>query len=102
MDVIATIANLAYKRPAVQNAFSKLDIVAAVLSNCAFDPANPGVREWALLALRNLTEGNAAVQQRVRELTGSSVLQDAEMAERGERVVLDRASGTFVLQGPES
>ena len=70
----------------------KRDTVEAVLSNCVFVPDCPGVREWALVCVRNLCEGCAAAQARIQRLQGAAELVDEE---QGRTVVLDRSTGTF-------
>jgi ataxin-10 len=96
-DILATIGNLSHRRLAVQTAFCELGAVEAVLSNCVFDPLCPGVREWALWAVRNLCEGNLGVQERIRSLRPSSELQDEALRALGKRIELDQQTGRFRL-----
>jgi ataxin-10 len=98
-DVLQTIGNLAYRRKAVQDCLAKLDIVELVMSNCAFVPDYPGVREWALWAVRNMCEGNEAVQERIKGLQGHAVMDDAELKTGGQHVLLDRGTGKFTVVG---
>jgi ataxin-10 len=101
MDVLATIANLAYHRRSVQDAFVELDVVQVVLSNCAFSPECPGVREWALLAIRNLCEGNEMVQSRIASLSSKTVVEDKQLRADGQRVVFDQSTGKFTMETAE-
>ena len=81
----------------MQDAFAARDVVELALSNCTFDPACPGVREWALWAVRNLCEGNEAVQNRIKSLQPNRQLQDEALRAAGERVVLDGQTGRYRL-----
>ena len=98
-DILATIANLSYGNGSIAEAFALADVVEQVLAHCTFDPSSPGVREWALLAMRNLCEHSNDVRERIRNLgSGESVLQDEELKAEGLQVVLDHKTGTFEVQ----
>jgi hypothetical protein len=96
-DILATVGNLSHRLPPVQNAFKDLGAVEYVLSNCVFNPSCPGVREWALWAVRNLCEGNSSVQERIRSLRPSKELQDDALRAAGQRMELDQQTGQFRL-----
>ena len=101
-DVLAAVGNLCHGRRAAQDRFAELGAVEVVLASCAFDPAGPTVREWALWAVRNLCDGNEGVQRRIKELRPDESLQDDAMRGEGQRVVLDGDTGRFRLAPAES
>jgi hypothetical protein len=66
-----------------------------VLSFCATDFDNPLCREFALMCVRNLCEGNASNQRFISELRPQEVLQDESLAKQGITVEIDPLSGKF-------
>lgn len=96
-DVLATIGNMCHGRRAAQDRFAELGGAELVLASCAFDPECPGVREWALWAVRNMCEGNEGVQREIRELRPDKTLQDEALRAGGQRLVLDGETGRFEL-----
>lgn len=80
------------------NHANRQDVVALggvelLLSQCSIDPASPMAKEWALLAVRNLTETCDTAHARIRSLTAQGVEQTEEMAAAGVRLEVDEASG---------
>ena len=67
-EIVRLLALLAHRRPAVQELVARLGGMATVLQRCQVDERNPFIREWALLAVRNLTEGCVANQDTIRNL----------------------------------
>ena len=67
-DVLALIANLSYKRSDVQHitANNQDTMKTLVLSYARFNPRAPVLREWAMLAIRNLTESNQQLQEQLK------------------------------------
>lgn len=61
------------------------------------DDVSPMVREWGLWGVRNMCEGNEAVQRAVVELQPLAPWQSPELAQMGLQVQLDTASGKFSL-----
>lgn len=66
--IIRAIGNLSFRRARHQDIVRERGHLALFLSHCNVDDANPMVREWALVALRNLCEGNEANQQAINAL----------------------------------
>ncbi len=52
--------------PAPPQDVLQLGGVELLLSQCQLDEDSPLTREWALWAIRNLSIGNAAVQERIK------------------------------------
>ena len=57
------------------------------------DEDSPLAREWALWGVRNLCEGNAAVQQDLAQLKATSVVDSRELEQAGLRLQIDHATG---------
>ncbi|XP_055315990.1 ataxin-10 [Sitodiplosis mosellana] len=67
--LIRTLANLAYKHKENQDLAREMEFLVAVLDSTALDARNPLIKEWSILAIRNLCEGNAENQEIIRQLT---------------------------------
>ena len=67
--------------------WQRVDFLAQV------DDSSPMVREWALWGLRNLCEGNDAVQQAIMDLHPVAAVQSPELDQMGLQVQLDSNSG---------
>ena len=73
---------------------------------CSIDSANamqvdedsPLAREWALWGMRNLCEGNAAVQQDLAQLKAKSVVESQELEQAGIRLHIDHATGKVRME----
>ena len=62
--------------------------LVAVLNSTRIDDLNPLQREWAILALRNLTRGNEENQQFLLSLRAEEVVQDEYLDAMGLEAVL--------------
>ena len=56
---------------------------------------NPLCREYALMTIRNLCEGNILNQQFIESLQPQQVLQDPELLAKGIKIEIDPLSGKF-------
>ncbi|TYZ63931.1 hypothetical protein PybrP1_010509 [[Pythium] brassicae (nom. inval.)] len=70
--IIRAIGNLSFRHARHQDLVREHGHLALFLNHCNIDDANPLVREWALVALRNLCEGNEANQQFINALKPQS------------------------------
>lgn len=61
------------------------------------DEASPLAREWAMWGMRNLCEGNSAIQQDLAQLKAHSVIDTHELEQAGVRLQLDDATGKVRL-----
>jgi ataxin-10 len=66
-----------------------------VLAYCVTDFDNPLSREYALMTVRNLCEGNLENQRFIESLQPQKVIQDDLMKQKGIRVEIDPSSGKF-------
>jgi ataxin-10 len=69
--------------------------VPVVLAFCATDFENPLCREFALMCVRNLCEGNRETQRLIESLQPQQVLQDDALLRQGIRLDIDPLSGRF-------
>ncbi len=71
--------------------------VEMLLSSCQLDETAPVAREWALWAVRNMCEGNPAIQQQIAGLEVQSTAVSPELQKMGMEVQLDKATGKLRL-----
>lgn len=73
-----------------------------VLNSCNIDKENPFLREWSILALRNLTENNEENQKFISELAPEGVPTEVqeEMNEIGVAVEVSEGTVQFKRQTP--
>ena len=87
------LANCSFHNKAWQNRVREVNGIEAILSCTTINEKNPILREWALLAVRNLCDGNVANQRRIEELKPRKVLQDPTLKKAGYQIRFDEASG---------
>lgn len=73
-DIVATLANMCFRRPCCQDELLAQGGVEVVLSNCQVESASPLLREWSLVCIRNLCEQSEPIRQHIASLQ----LLDAE------------------------
>ncbi|DBA95944.1 TPA: hypothetical protein ACH3X1_001465 [Trebouxia sp. C0004] len=100
-DLVALLANLCFRRLAVQNKVQQLGGTELILSQCQWDDENPLVREYGLWAVRNLCEGNDAIQESISSLRAHSTVDCPELQQIGMKIELDGKTGKpkMVAQG---
>ena len=93
--LVRIVALMAHRAPAVQARVRTLGALPSVLSCCQPDDHNPFIREWAVLAIRNLTEGCTENQAEIAKLETSprGVANPELLADAGIELDVDRASG---------
>ncbi len=66
-----------------------------------WDDENPLVREYGLWAVRNLCEGNDAIQESISSLRAHSTVDSPELQQIGMKIELDGKTGKpkMVVQG---
>ncbi|XP_035895351.1 ataxin-10 [Anopheles stephensi] len=85
--VVKALANLSYKSKKNQKLAREMDIMAAILECTNLDARNPLIKEWSILAIRNLCDDNPENQQFI---AGLKKLGDAENA-----LITEYKSGTI-------
>uniref|UniRef100_A0A674GKJ9 Ataxin-10 n=1 Tax=Taeniopygia guttata TaxID=59729 RepID=A0A674GKJ9_TAEGU len=93
--LIRLIGNLCYKNKENQDKVYDLDGISLILDNCSIDDNNPFVSQWAVYAIRNLTEQNEQNQTLIaqmehRGLADSSALErmGLEIQQRDDKLIL--------------
>jgi Spinocerebellar ataxia type 10 protein domain len=61
-DLVKVIANACYNCFAAQEAVREHDGIPLVLCHCNIDHTSPFLREWGIMAVRNICAGNTANQ----------------------------------------
>ncbi|KAJ6641082.1 Ataxin-10 [Pseudolycoriella hygida] len=67
--LVRSIGNLACRNSKNQDLAREMEIMMAVLDCTHMDARNPLIKEWSILAIRNLCEGNMENQQLIASLT---------------------------------
>ncbi|XP_055962984.1 ataxin-10 [Sorex fumeus] len=93
--LIRLIGNLCYKDKGNQDKVNELDGIPLILDSCKLDDHNPFLTQWAVYAIRNLTEGNSRNQDLIAKLeeqglADTSVLKKMgfEVEKRGDKLIL--------------
>ncbi|XP_023774846.1 ataxin-10 isoform X1 [Cyanistes caeruleus] len=93
--LIRLIGNLCYKNKENQEKVYDLDGISLILDNCSIDDNNPFVSQWAIYAIRNLTEQNEQNQALIAQmeqkgLADSSALErmGLEIQQRDDKLIL--------------
>lgn len=99
-DVVRVLANACFQCKIAQTAVRQAGSLPLVLSHCHIDHANPLLREWALVCVRNLCEGceeNAAAiaELEIQSPAPSAVefLQSSNM-----EIKVNKSTGRLELQ----
>lgn len=92
-DLVAVIANCLHRRKKVQDEIRQLDGIMLLLQQCVIDEDNPYLREWGLLAVKNLLEENEENQTEVSELEMQKPVITPEIANIGLKVEIDKETG---------
>jgi ataxin-10 len=88
-DVVSVIGNLLHRRKRVQDEVRDKQAIHLLLQQCVVDEENPYLREWGLLAVRNMLEGNEDNQQEVAELELKEPVTPPEISRLGLKVEVD-------------
>ncbi|XP_008776522.2 ataxin-10 [Phoenix dactylifera] len=96
-DVVSVIGNCLHRRKQVQDETRLLNGIPLLLQQCVVDEDNPFLREWGLLAVRNLLEGNEENQCAVAQLELQEPVTSPEIAGLGLKVEVDKESGRAKL-----
>ncbi|KAG0329049.1 hypothetical protein BG000_000244 [Podila horticola] len=86
-DIVRLVGNLAYRSRHVQDRIRNCNGLIVMLSQCNIDDANPFLREYAILAMKNILAGNAENQALIEELqpieaVDHPALQEARVTSR--------------------
>ncbi|KAL1925748.1 uncharacterized protein VTP21DRAFT_631 [Calcarisporiella thermophila] len=87
-DLVRVIGNMAHGRRAVQDKVRELGGVPLILNQANIDDYNPYIREYTILAIRNLMADNAENQQFLKDLRPIGAAQHPVLQEVGYRTEL--------------
>lgn len=96
-DVVSVIGNCLYGRKQVQDEIRKWNAIPLLLQQCVTDDDSPFQREWGLLTIRNLLEGNEENQLYVAELQLQDSFNTPEISGLGLKVEVDKNTGRVKL-----
>ncbi|KAJ1649349.1 Ataxin-10 [Dispira simplex] len=92
-DLVAIIGNLVHGSTPLQDRTRELGGIDVLLNQCNIDDNNPFIKEFALLALRNLLTGNLENQRWVQALQPQDTVQHPVLTELGLKPELDAERG---------
>lgn len=67
--LVRSIANLSYRNKKNQELAREMEIMLSIFECTSADARNPLIKEWSILAIRNLCQDNLENQEMVRNLT---------------------------------
>lgn len=81
--LIRLIGNLCYKSKGNQDKVYELDGIPLILDNCSIDDNNPFVNQWAVYAIRNLTEQNERNQELIARMEEKGLADNSVLEHMG-------------------
>ncbi|XP_052546657.1 ataxin-10 isoform X1 [Tympanuchus pallidicinctus] len=81
--LIRLIGNLCYKNKENQDKVYELDGIPLILDNCSIDDNNPFLNQWAVYAIRNLTEQNERNQQLIAQMEEKGLADNSALESMG-------------------
>ncbi|KAJ1648633.1 Ataxin-10 [Coemansia asiatica] len=77
-DLIRIIGNLAHRHTTAQNLIRDLDGLALVLDHMKIDDNHPFIKEYAIVALKSLLQGNTENQDFIRKMDDRGIAADQD------------------------
>ncbi|KAF9953850.1 hypothetical protein BGZ72_005101 [Mortierella alpina] len=96
-DIVRLVGNLAYRSRHVQDRIRQCNGLIVMLSQCNIDDANPYLREYAILAMKNILSGNPENQALIEELQPIEAVDHPALQEARVTSRLDAETGRPVL-----
>ncbi|KAF9351683.1 hypothetical protein BGX26_010362 [Mortierella sp. AD094] len=96
-DIVRLVGNLAYRSRHVQDLIRQCNGLIVMLSQCNIDDANPYLREYAILAMKNILAGNSENQALIEELQPIEAVDHPALQEARVTAQLDARTGRPVL-----
>ncbi|XP_069619410.1 ataxin-10 [Ranitomeya imitator] len=94
--LIRLIANLCYKNRENQDKIYQLDGIPLILDNCSIDDNNPFLNQWAVYAIRNLTEHNEKNQEQIASMERQGLADTSLLESMG--LHLEERDGKLLLK----
>uniref|UniRef100_A0A8C5U9B4 Ataxin-10 n=1 Tax=Malurus cyaneus samueli TaxID=2593467 RepID=A0A8C5U9B4_9PASS len=96
--LIRLIGNLCYKNKENQDKVYELDGISLILDNCSIDDNNPFVSQWAVFAIRNVTEQNERNQALIAQMEQRGLADSSALQSMG--LEIQQRDDKFILQTP--
>ncbi|KAF9902556.1 hypothetical protein BX616_001905 [Lobosporangium transversale] len=96
-DIVRLVGNLAYRSRHVQDLIRGCNGLVVMLSQCNIDDVNPYLREYAILAMKNILSGNLENQALIEELKPIEAVDHPALQEARLSTRLDTVTGRPVL-----
>ncbi|XP_051885969.1 ataxin-10 isoform X2 [Pristis pectinata] len=97
--LIHLIGNLCYNNKENQEKVRHLGGIPLILDNCNIDDNNPFVSQWAVFAIRILTEQNAENQEVISQMVHQGIADNAVLNSMGLRV--EEQNGKLYIKSQE-
>ncbi|KAG0005882.1 hypothetical protein BGZ65_009910 [Modicella reniformis] len=97
LDIVQLVGNMSYRSRDVQDRIRNCSGLIVMLSQCNIDDANPFLREYAIVAMRNILETNAENQAIIAELKPIEAVDHPVLQEARVQAHLDTQTGRPVL-----
>ncbi|XP_063784957.1 ataxin-10 isoform X2 [Pseudophryne corroboree] len=81
--LIRLIANLCFRNKENQDKIYQLDGIPLILDNCSIDDNNPFLNQWAVYAIRNLTEQNEKNQELIASMERQGLADTSQLESMG-------------------
>ncbi|XP_072732431.1 ataxin-10 isoform X2 [Ciconia boyciana] len=94
--LIRLIGNLCYKNKENQDKVYELDGIPLILDNCSIDDNNPFVNQWAVYAIRNLTEQNERNQELIAQMEEKGLADNSALESMG--LEIEKGDGKLILR----
>ena len=88
--MVKLIAMLVCIHKPLQEFTRKIDGIAIILECCNIDDLNPFIKEWSVVCIRHLCDGNHENQEYIRSMKLQQTVQTTELSEMGLVVNLDQ------------
>ncbi|KAJ8969169.1 hypothetical protein NQ317_005862 [Molorchus minor] len=82
-DLVRLIGNLCWRNTEMQNLKRTAEIIPVILDCCNMDARNPFIIQWAIFAIRNLSENNPENQKIIEGLHQEGVVSSEVLDELG-------------------
>ncbi|XP_069808497.1 ataxin-10 [Dendropsophus ebraccatus] len=94
--LIRLIANLCYRNRENQDKIYQLDGIPLILDNCSIDDNNPFLNQWAIYAIRNLTENHEKNQELIAGLERQGLADTSLLESMG--FLVEERDGKLLLK----
>ncbi|XP_069484289.1 ataxin-10 isoform X2 [Ambystoma mexicanum] len=94
--LIRLIGNLCYRNKENQDKILQLDGIPLILDNCSIDDNNPFLNQWAVYAIRNLTEQNEENQAVIAQMERQGLADGSALKSMG--IQVEERDGKLTLK----